>query len=63
MLCRVARQLKCLPSLFFVYVSFIPDQQQASKMMAKEFPLWLRGLRTQLGSMRMQVPSLASLGG
>ena len=28
-----------------------------------EFPLWLSGLRTQLVSMRMQVPSLASLSG
>ena len=28
-----------------------------------EFMLWLSGLRTQLGSMRMWVPSLASLSG
>ena len=29
----------------------------------REFPLWLSGLRTWLVSMRMQVPSLASLNG
>ena len=29
----------------------------------KEFPSWLSGLRTQLGSMRMQVQSLASPSG
>ena len=29
----------------------------------REFPLWLSGLRTQLVSMRMRVPSLALLGG
>ena len=30
---------------------------------ALKFQLWLSGLRTQLGSMRMRVPSLASLSG
>ena len=33
------------------------------KLLLKEFPLWLNGLRTQLVSMRMRVPSLASLNG
>ena len=34
-----------------------------SERLAKEFLLWLSGLRTRLVSMRMQVPSLALLRG
>ena len=39
------------------------DLKRPKKKKCWEFPSWLSGLRTQLGSMRMQVWSLASFSG
>ena len=43
--------------------SELSHDQQRSLYLDLEFPLWLRALRTQLVSMRMQVLLLASLSG
>ena len=48
------RETHC--SLYTFYTVFL-------KIQPCEFPLWLSRLRTQLVSMRIQVQSLASLGG
>ena len=40
-----------------------PRVRLPSKTPAKEFPVWLGGLRNWLASMRMRVPFLASLSG
>ena len=44
------------------FIIFTTTPVVAFKMQILEFPSWPSGERTQLGSMRMQVQSLASLG-